>query len=259
MPSSLRRGGVAAALSALVVPVVVAIGAGGAGAHTESDLVAVAAGDTATVTLEPTHGCGDAATVQVAIRAPVPGATAGEVPGWTASATADGDRTTLEWTGGVLPSTETGAFPVTFTVPDTVGELLLFPAVQTCEDGAELAWIDGDPTSDYPAPRLLVLAAGSAPAATIDEVPADAPGHDQLTAIVDVDDPDAAQASTTTVPAADTTTSAPAATTTTAPDDADADTEDDESSSMPLVVGALAVLAAGGAAWFATRGRRPAP
>ena len=113
------------------------------------------------------------------------------------------------------PSTETGAFPVTFTVPDTVGELLLFPAVQTCEDGAELAWIDGDPTSDYPAPRLLVLAAGSAPAATIDEVPADAPGRDQLTAIVDVDDPDAAQATTTTVPAAGTTTSAPAATTTT--------------------------------------------
>lgn len=231
----------AAALCAAVVAL-----AAPAGAHTESDLVAVAAGDTATVTLQPTHGCGDAATIRVAIRAPVAGATAGEVAGWTASATADGDRTVLEWTGGVLPSTETGAFPVTFTVPDAVGELLTFPAVQTCEDGAELAWIDGDPAGEYPAPRLLVLPPGTPAAATIDDVPADAPGREQLTAVVDVDNP--AEATTTTT--VETSTAATAVTTTsTLPvgvdlDDSVDDEDDGGSSAAPVlavVVGAALV------------------
>ena len=226
-----------------------------AGAHTESDLVAVAAGDTATITVRPTHGCGDAPTVRVAVRAPVSGASAGEVPGWTATATPDGDRTRLEWTGGVLPSTETGAFPVTFTAPDAVGELLTFPAVQTCDNGEELAWIDGDPEGEYPAPRLLVLPPGTPPATTIDEVPAGAPGRDQLAAIVDVDNPDA---TTTTTTAVESTTTAAPATSTTAPDDADGEAEsDDGSSSLPMIIGFLVVVAVGGAAWFATRGRRP--
>jgi uncharacterized protein YcnI len=255
MPSAVPRA-LALAAASVAVAATVALAPAAAGAHTESDLVAVAAGDTATVTLQPTHGCGDAATVRVAIRAPVPGATAGEVAGWSATAAADGDRTVLEWTGGVLPSTETGAFPVTFTVPDAVGELLTFPAVQTCEDGAELAWIDGDPTGEYPAPRLLVLPPGSAPAATIDDVPADAPGRDQLSAIVDVDNPEEPDTTTTTGATEATTSTTEPATTTSAPDGDGADPED-EGSSVPLLVGLLAVVAVGAAAWFATRGRRP--
>jgi uncharacterized protein YcnI len=234
------RSAVPRALAAATVAATVALSPAAAGAHTESDLVAVAAGDAATVTLQPTHGCGDAATVRVAIRAPVPGATAGEVVGWTATATADADRTVLEWTGGVLPSTETGAFPVTFTVPDAVGELLTFPAVQTCEDGAELAWIDGDPAGEYPAPRLLVLPPGSAAAATIDDVPADAPGREQLTAIVDVDNPADAETTTTTEAARETTTSTPP--TTTAPDGGDEPDGDSGSSS-----GAVIAVVVGGA------------
>jgi uncharacterized protein YcnI len=168
-------------------------------AHTETDVVAVPAGAEATVTLRPTHGCDGSPTVEVAIQAPVEGATAGEVSGWTATAEADGrGNTVLEWTGGSLPADATGAFPVAFTVPDTVGELLVFPSVQECEDGETLSWIDGDPAAEYPAPRLLVLAAGSEPAASIDDVPADAPGRDLLVAVVDVDNP---AASTTTGPA----------------------------------------------------------
>ena len=131
-------------------------------AHTESDLVAVPAGTEATVTLQPTHGCGESPTVAVRIRAPFPDAAAEDVDGWTATATPDGaGNTVLEWTGGVLPADADGAFPVTFIAPDTPGVLLTFPAIQVCADGEELAWISGDPADEYPAPRVLVLPAGS--------------------------------------------------------------------------------------------------
>ena len=173
-----------------------------ASAHTEPDLVAVPAGTESTVTLKPTHGCGESPTVVVRIRAPMEGATAGAVEGWTAAATPDGDgRTVLEWTGGALPADQDGAFPVTFLAPATPGELLTFPAIQVCENGEELAWISGDPQDEYPAPRVLVLPPGSEPAETIDDVPLDAPGRDQLVAVVDVDNPAA-----TIVPAPPTTT-----------------------------------------------------
>jgi uncharacterized protein YcnI len=217
------------AVVALAAAAIAALPVGPAGAHTETDLVAVPAGSSAEVALRPTHGCGDAATVEVRIRAPFEGATAGDVDGWVTSATPDGEgNTVLAWTGGTLPTDETGAFPVRFDVPDEPGRLMLFPAVQRCENGEELAWISGDPTSEYPAPRVLILPAGTDPAATIDDVPADAPGREQLVAIVDVDAPGAAattvEPTTTSAPQADaTTTAAETATTTpatTAPDTA---------------------------------------
>lgn len=248
------------------VLVVVAAAVGWAGpapaAHTESDLVAVAAGAATTVNLRPTHGCGASPTVRVQIRADVAGATAGAVPGWTATATPDGAaRTVLEWSGGSLPADEAGAFPVEFTAPSRPGELLVFPAVQTCADGQELAWIDGDPAGEYPAPRLLILPAGSAPATTIDEVPADAPGREQLVAILDVDNPSVTTtAPTSTAPPASTTSSAPPppapgpSPSPTAGGDGDGD---DGGSSGVLVVGGAAVLAAATAGAVAlSRARR---
>ena len=101
----------------------------------------------------------------------------------------DGGTTVLRWTGGSLPSDEAGEFPATFQVPDTPGVLLTFPSVQRCENGEELAWISGDPESEFPAPRLLILAAGSEPASELDDIPADAPGRNLLTEVVDVDNP----------------------------------------------------------------------
>jgi uncharacterized protein YcnI len=177
--------GLAAAVIALAV---VGGGAGRVAAHTESEYAAVPAGAEITVNFAPTHGCSGSPTTAVSVRVPAPGATAGDVEGFTSSAEADGDRTILRWTGGRLPADQEGEFPITFTVPDTVGELLLFPTVQTCEVG-EVAWIDGDPEGEHPAVRMLVLVAGSEPAHTIDDVPADAPGRELLSSIVDVDNP----------------------------------------------------------------------
>jgi uncharacterized protein YcnI len=233
--------------------------------HTEADLVAVGAGDEATLTLAPTHGCDGSPTVEVAIRAPVPDARAGEVAGWSATATDDGQgNTVLEWTGGSLPADQTGAFPVTFTAPDRVGELLLFPAVQVCADGTELAWIDGDPEASYPAPRLLVLAAGSAPATSIDDVPPDAPGRDQLVTVVDVDNPTATTApATTTAPASTeppgTSASEPSAPTTVAsdasePGDVGAGADDGDDEPPWLAIGIVGLIAGAGCTYLFGRG-----
>jgi uncharacterized protein YcnI len=190
-------------------------------AHTETDFVAVPAGSTATVTFEPEHGCGDSPTIDLRVQSPVAGATAVERDGWSASSTPTADGTTvLEWSGGSQPADERGAFEVRFPVPDAVGTLLVFPAVQSCENGEQEAWIETGPDAESPAPQLLVLAAGTTPAATLDDVPADAPGRDLLAAALsgETADDDGGAAPATSEPAttAPATTAAAGATTTTA-------------------------------------------
>lgn len=213
-------------------------GADPAAAHTDPDVVAAPAGQEAQITLQPTHGCGDSPTVEMATRIPVSGAQAVEVPGWSAQVTADGDATVIEWTGGVLPADEVGAFPVRFTTPDRPGGLLTFPFVQVCEDGTELAWIDGDPEGEFPAPRVLILPAGYEAATRIEDVPADAPGRDQLAEVADVDNPVA----TTTTSVAPTSTTPPETTTAAPTDPSDTEASDSGSGVLPIV------LAVGGAA-----------
>jgi periplasmic copper chaperone A len=224
-------------LSLTIVAVTVLVGRPAA-AHTDLDLVAVPAGSTAQVTLKPTHGCGDSPTIKVSARVPVSGATGGTVPPWTATATPDDEgRTVIEWSGGSLPADEVGTFPVTFTVPDRVGELLVFPFVQECANGDEWSWINGDPESDNPAPRVLVLPPGSAAAETIDDVPADAPGRDQLSQVVDVDNPVLAQ----------TTTPAPAEGSSTTSTTSESDGEDEDGISwLPIALGAAVVIGLAG-------------
>lgn len=246
-------------------------GAQPAGAHTESDVVAVPATGEATVTFRPTHGCGDASTTEVSVRAPVEGATAAAVEGWVEASRPDGEgNTILEWTGGLLPTDQAGAFPITFTVPDAPGDLLTFPAVQICEDGAELAWIDGDPEGEYPAPRLLVLPPGSEPAATTGDVPADAPGRDQLTEIVDVDNPatEGDEAATTTAPpeaptepAAPSTTEATdlAPSTQSAAADDGTDEDDGGGGASAVAIGAIVVGALAVTAYMVLRRRSSEP
>jgi uncharacterized protein YcnI len=260
-PLTERRQGMALVLLAMIsllFPMSVAH------AHTEPDLVAIAAGENATLVFRPTHGCGDAATIEVAIRAPVADAVAGSVVGWEEMSTPDGPgHTILTWTGGILPSDTTGEFPMSFRVPDAVGELLVFPAVQICENTEELAWIDGDPEGAYPAPRILILPPGFESAATIDAVPPDAPGRDQLVQIVDVDNPSptttstptttttsTTSTSTTTTPATAPTTSAPAVDTPAATDQTD-----DDGGTGGVVAGAAVAAIIGAAAVVALRRR----
>ena len=267
----------------IIAAVLGAIAPSMAAAHTEPSLVGVPAGADATVSLQPTHGCGESPTVTVRIRAPLPDASAGEVEGWTASSAPDGaGNSVLEWTGGSLPTDEEGAFPVTFVAPDEVGLLLTFPAIQVCANGEELAWIDGDPAGEYPAPRVLVLPPEYEPAETLDEVPLDAPGRDQLVQVIDVDNPQAPTTTAATAPSAPAptvpattsgpTTSAPTApaptstpaassstvavTTTIVPSTSVGTSAEGTGSSaaMPiLLVAGLAVVGGGGAAYLVRR------
>lgn len=234
----------------VIAAAAVSLSSGEASAHADADVVAVAAGEEATINFRPNHGCDGSPTIEVAVRVPVSGATGGDVEGWTSTAEPDGEgRTVVEWTGGSLPDDVTGAFPVTFEVPDTVGELLLFPAVQTCENGDEWSWLNGDPASDNPIPRLLVLAPGSPSAASIDQVPQGAAGRELLTAVVDT-----TPTTTTTAGSSASTALGEESTTTTTTSDAPDDTsgESDDSSggagtlALVLVVGPAAVLLAGG-------------
>lgn len=231
-----------------------------AAAHADADVIAVAAGEEVTVNFRPNHGCGPSPTTEVAVRVPVAGATGGTVDGWTSTTAEDDEgRTVVEWTGGSLPTDVTGTFPVTFTAPDEVGELLLFPSVQVCENGEELSWVSGDPESANPAPRLLILAPGSEAAVSVDEVPENAPGRELLTAVIDT-----APTPTTTAPP---TTSAPTATTTSnpttptteseprSPDDAPDTGSDGGPPTAMILLGGSALALVAGFAYFRRKGK----
>ena len=254
-------------LSLVLAVSVLLLGATSAWAHTDADVVAVAGGTQATVSFEPAHGCGDSATVAVGIRVPVRGAAPGDAPGWTATATEDEDGTVIEFRGGVLPSDQPGRFPVTLPVPDEPGQLLLLPSIQTCQDGQELAWLDPSPTGQRPAPRLLILPPGSPPAATIEEVAADAPGREQLIETIDGNgadphaaDPDAADPensggtgpASTVDPSSTTADRGERAVVAPAPGDGD---DDGWSTVLGLVVGVAVGLAAVAVVWVLLRRR----
>lgn len=216
-------------------------------AHTEPDVIAIAAGSEATVVLKPNHGCGDSPSTKVSTRVPVSGARGGDVEGWVVTAAEDDEgRTVIDWAGGSLPSDQTGAFPIEFTAPATPGTILSFPFVQECANGEDLAWIDGDPAGEYPAPRLLILPPGSEPATTIDEVPAGVPGRDQLVAILDVDGVSSSTTSTSTT-SAEVSTTPPSAVRSEL-------SGDDDASPVPWVAGGVGLaLALGLVVLFARR------
>ena len=161
-------------------------------AHTEPDVVAVPAGAASTINLKPTHGCGESPTVAVRIRAPFPDATAGARRGVDGHGHARrcGQHACSSGPAACCPPTRRVPSPSSSPPRTRPGVLLTFPAIQVCENGEELAWISGDPADEYPAPRVLVLPPGSEPATTIDDVALDAPGRDQLVAVVDVDNPE---------------------------------------------------------------------
>jgi periplasmic copper chaperone A len=128
-------------------------------AHVEADPASVAAGSTDTITFNLEHGCGDSATVKLEMKLAdgVSDAKPAAIDGWTSSQSGG----VITWTGGPQPHDEPLDVPVEMTFPNTAGATLLFPLVQTCQQG-ETRWVDppnpdGSEAED-PAPLVTLTA-----------------------------------------------------------------------------------------------------
>jgi LPXTG-motif cell wall-anchored protein len=64
----------------------------------------------------------------------------------------------VTWTGGKIPNGAEGKFAFTAHMPNTPGQVLVFPALVTYQDGKVVHWI-GAESSDTPAPRVTLTAA----------------------------------------------------------------------------------------------------
>lgn len=165
--------GLGAVLSVLV--------AAPAAAHVTADPSATDAGGRAIIDFRVPHGCDGQATevLEVAIPAGVLNVRPEQVAGWDATteigeydepATVHGEEVTegvvtVAWTarsGNELTADQFRDFGIAVTYPDDEGAELVFPAIQTCVDGAEEAWIersdDPDADLDHPAPRVTLTA-----------------------------------------------------------------------------------------------------
>jgi len=127
----------------------------------------------------------DVPTTEVTIRFPesVTSARFMPVPGWERTIEmeqldepiqqGDGEEPITEriasvtWSGGTITPDEFMEFGVSFRVPETPGEQLVFPAIQTYQGGEVVEWI-GAEDSDTPAPLVTI----TEPAAEEGEEPA---------------------------------------------------------------------------------------
>jgi uncharacterized protein YcnI len=64
----------------------------------------------------------------------------------------------VTWSGGQIPNGEEGKFAFSARMPNTPGQVLVFPALVTYQDGKVVHWI-GAESSDTPAPRVTLTAA----------------------------------------------------------------------------------------------------
>jgi uncharacterized protein YcnI len=141
----------AASLTALVAL------AGPAFAHADATAKAEQAGRTA-ITISIEHGCSGNPTTGLRVSLPagatdVTGTNAG---GWTSTVTAS----EISWTGGSLAATKSGDFEFSLVLAQAAGETVTLPAIQTCTNNTEIAWIqtdNGDESeASHPAPQFEV-------------------------------------------------------------------------------------------------------
>lgn len=151
--------------AALTVPALVAP----ASAHVTVQPAEATADSYAQLTFTVPHGCNGSATKALRVKLPdgVLSAKPQMKPGWqvaiktrkldTAVAGPHGKTVSevvdeVDWRGGPLPDNLYDTFGLVVRLPDKVGQVLYFPAVQECEQGVE-RWIE-IPTSSQSADKL---------------------------------------------------------------------------------------------------------
>lgn len=202
---------VRAAVVASAAAGVMIFGAGIASAHVTVDPSTTAAGAYAVLAFSIPHGCDGSATTQVAIKIPdgVTSVTPTVNPNWTIEKKMETLATPIDDGHGgqvtervdqvvytavtPLPADMRDVFELSVKLPDTAGERLVFPAVQTCEVG-ETAWIetaaDGQPEPDHPAPFVTLTAAtagghgGGVAAEAADAMPSESVAAERGTSVV---------------------------------------------------------------------------
>lgn len=188
-----------AAATTVAAATLVLVGATGASAHVTVTPDTTEAGSYAVLTVSVPHGCGDSATTAIAIAMPesIPAVTPTVNAGWEISTVMETlDPPVDDGHGGQLtervaqvvytadsplPAHYRDAMELSVRLPDTPGETLAFPVVQTCEEG-EAPWVqlaaDGqDPDElEYPASVVTLTGAAEEEPAAADVEPSAAAG-----------------------------------------------------------------------------------
>jgi uncharacterized protein YcnI len=141
----------------------------GAAAHVEFTTERAATGSEARLTLEVPNERPAAATSRIDLRMPagVTSVKGRALHGWRLQVTKSGDvvrRVTLTAapSGDELTGTEKGRFGLLVGLPGRPGTTIVFPVLQTYDNGEVVRWIGPEGTSE-PAPRLRLTAAKSVP------------------------------------------------------------------------------------------------
>ncbi|TDC00690.1 DUF1775 domain-containing protein, partial [Micromonospora fluostatini] len=165
----------------IVVAATVALTGAPAAAHVSVSPSVTTANAYTVLTFGVPHGCDTSATTKVSIKMPEQLVTVTPTvnPNWTVQKVmadlnppvkdSHGNEVTQRVSEVVytartpLPSDLRDTFELSLKLPDTPGETLVFPTVQTCEQG-EAAWVevpaDGQDADglDYPAPSFALTA-----------------------------------------------------------------------------------------------------
>lgn len=187
--STLSRNALRAGAVGLAAGVVVGIAAAPASAHVSVSPDTTAAGSYAILTFSVPHGCEGSPTTEVAIAMPeeIPQVTPTRNGLWEVEKVSEqldepmtdahGNEITervaqvVYTTDEPLPEGYRDAFELSVQLPDAAGETLVFPVVQTCEEG-ETGWTEvaeeGQDSHDLERP---------APVVTITEAAEDGHGH----------------------------------------------------------------------------------